>query len=1230
MWLGLATLSSTATAQSITIDGNPGDWPAVLNQPNYVSSFKVDANNTGDDQFTNGSQDPDPISGWGWSLGNTNDKGDITNAGAALIGSKLYFFGDRTAINGVAQIGFWFFKNGVGPVTVNGANVFSGSHAVGDLLVLSNFTDGGGNVNITILKWVGSGGNEGGGSLQTVSASLANANAAVNDQGYPVPSYPTWAYTPKSGSGYVQGSFFEGFVDLGNLNLDPCFTNFLLETRNSPSVNASLQDFAGGAFNTKPVAQVNSATRCSADPAVRLTASAQGGLAPLSYEWSGPGGFSATTQSIDVTAQGTYTVIVRGANGCASQPATGNVTVNATPTATAASATLCPATEGGTTATFDLTALENTVKGSQTGVSISWFSDAGLTNAITSPGAYSSATGTVYAKVSNTAAPACAASAAVSLAVNTVAPGSITGGGALCSPFDAPAFGSVGATGSGNVTYKWQQSTTSASAGFTDIGGATDPTYDAPAVTQTTWYRRVATSTLNGVACAATSNVLRVQPNSVSPGEIAGSSTVCVGGDPAAFSSPTAGSGAGNISYQWQRSTTSATTGFADIDGAILATYDAPGPINTTTWFRRVATSTLDGVQCSANSNALQVTPNSISPGSITGGGTGCSPYDAPVFGSVDATGSGDISYQWQQSTTSASAGFANIDGATDAVYDPGAVTQTTWFRRVATSTLNGVQCSDNSNALQVTPNSVVPGSIAGGGALCAPFNPAAFSNASNGSGSAPVTYQWQSKVGAGDWTNIDGATGPTYDAPAVTQTTLYRRVATSTLNGVQCSANSNELTVTPNAVAPGRINGGSTVCVGGDPAAFSNAAPGTGGGIITYQWQRSTTSATAGFADIGGATGETYDAPGPINVPTWFRRVATSTLGGVACSAPSDAVQVNVIVCGVKVCTLTQGGWSNDQGALCNNTSLRRLALINQLLGTTPLTIGIPASLQFPSSRSLTFGANQGQCIVDRMPAGGSAGAFPSGVAYTVDGVAGTCAGIPASILKNGKFNNVLIGQTLALSLNARLSSNLAGIPLSATMTTYSTINCTDNGFLSPTVTRTIAASVLQNLGTSRTVGGLLVLANRALSGQNYTANGATPSFSDISGAVAAINELFDNCRVISVAPSTSSLTASLTTTGPAAAQSVKAEAGLSTSLYPNPASADATITFSVAKSGRTVVEVYNALGARVAKLYDAEVQAGEVKSVTLHGEQLPSGTYFYRVSTAGQSKTNRFSLVK
>ncbi|MBF9236657.1 T9SS type A sorting domain-containing protein [Hymenobacter sp. BT683] len=96
--------------------------------------------------------------------------------------------------------------------------------------------------------------------------------------------------------------------------------------------------------------------------------------------------------------------------------------------------------------------------------------------------------------------------------------------------------------------------------------------------------------------------------------------------------------------------------------------------------------------------------------------------------------------------------------------------------------------------------------------------------------------------------------------------------------------------------------------------------------------------------------------------------------------------------------------------------------------------------------------------------------------------------------------------------------------------------------------------------------------------------------------------------------------------------AQSLSAplQGRIQTEAYPNPTSKDATINFSVPKSGHVVVSVYDALGRQVTTLFDGEAAAGEPKTVVLKGEHLGTGNYYYRIVANGQTKTSRISLAK
>ncbi|HMX40455.1 MAG TPA: hypothetical protein PKD78_09010, partial [Saprospiraceae bacterium] len=517
-------------------------------------------------------------------------------------------------------------------------------------------------------------------------------------------------------------------------------------------------------------------------------------------------------------------------------------------------------------------------------------------------------TTTTYRRVVISSNGCTAISNCVTVYINNVTGGELIYDQVICSGGDPVGYTqTIASTGTGTLTYQWQSSTTKTAGcdvGFTNIPGATGLTYDPPSgATYDLFYRRVTTSTLNGVACTAISNCLDAYVNNVTGGTVGNDQTFCLSGDPAPFTVLTAATGDGTLTYKWQSSTTSCTAGFTDIAGATGATYDAPAGLTTTTYYRRVTTSTLWGTPCTANSNCITVTINNVTAGVVGSDQTICSGGNPAAFTvTTPATGLGTLTYQWQSSTTSCSTGFADISGATSATYDaPAGLTTTTYYRRIVIAALNGVTCSFTSNCITVTINNVTGGALTSDQVVCTGGDPASFTQTTASTGSGTLTYQWQSSTTKSatcdvGFTNIPGATGITYDPPSgATSNLFYRRVTTSTLNGVACTAISNCLSVYVNNVTGGTVGSDQSFCSSGDPAPFTVLTASTGDGTLTYKWQSSTTSCTAGFTDIAGATSATYDAPAGLATTTYYRRVTTSTLYGTPCTATSNCITVTI-----------------------------------------------------------------------------------------------------------------------------------------------------------------------------------------------------------------------------------------------------------------------------------------------------------------------------------------------
>jgi hypothetical protein len=229
-----------------------------------------------------GSKDGKDITQWRWTTGSVPDKDELVAGYAALYtppgGKQIYFAANRYAVNGDAMIGAWFLQS---TVTTKSDGTFvdykgdPAKHKVGDVLVLSDFTRGGGNTIVQVYRVNGIGpatcpagsmstsAGAGDVCLEMVLQGESGSNGACNEAGvYPANSACAAtnpvstlsldpAFTPKSGpAGYYPAvGFFEGGLDLAAIGAaGSCFATVLLETRSSASIDAVLKDFKIGAF----------------------------------------------------------------------------------------------------------------------------------------------------------------------------------------------------------------------------------------------------------------------------------------------------------------------------------------------------------------------------------------------------------------------------------------------------------------------------------------------------------------------------------------------------------------------------------------------------------------------------------------------------------------------------------------------------------------------------------------------------------------------------------------------------------------------------------------------------------------------------------------------------------------------------------------------------------------------------------------------------------------------
>lgn len=84
----------------------------------------------------------------------------------------------------------------------------------------------------------------------------------------------------------------------------------------------------------------------------------------------------------------------------------------------------------------------------------------------------------------------------------------------------------------------------------------------------------------------------------------------------------------------------------------------------------------------------------------------------------------------------------------------------------------------------------------------------------------------------------------------------------------------------------------------------------------------------------------------------------------------------------------------------------------------------------------------------------------------------------------------------------------------------------------------------------------------------------------------------------------------------------------------YPNPFNPTTTIRFSTTVAGQARLELFNVLGRKVATIFDGQLSAGE-NSVEWdakddRGEDLASGIYFYRLTTANGNAAKKMALLR
>lgn len=425
----------------------------------------------------------------------------------------------------------------------------------------------------------------------------------------------------------------------------------------------------------------------------------------------------------------------------------------------------------------------------------------------------------------------------------------------------------------GIIKYQWESNENNA--GWVTINGANDVNYTVGLVYNTTSFRRYS---FDNCGNKAYSNIITFTTTSdIVPGVISpASQTINAGTSAAAITSATAASGgSGNLTYQWQSSLYE-RVGYTDIPGATSATY-SPGVLNQTMYYRRV---TVDAT-CK-NSKATESVVVFVNGGILTPGyfvtNSSCfftGKSTSPLVTAVEpAGGVSPYKIEWQSSTDNVN--FTTIPGATGSVYQPGLLTQSTYFRKKITDT-KGQVVYTGSEKISLVATELTPGVIAAtADVACLGSSPAPIISKGSAAGyGEKLSYQWQYKPASGSaWIDIPGQIREGFTPDPITEKTFFRRAAIDACGPNTRTVYSNEvsLDIRPALIAGAIKPTAQTIASGGTPIFLSSSEDPSGGtGSYTISWETDTL-AVGPWKQVPGASGAGYQPPA-LTQTTYYRR---------------------------------------------------------------------------------------------------------------------------------------------------------------------------------------------------------------------------------------------------------------------------------------------------------------------------------------------------------------------
>lgn len=400
------------------------------------------------------------------------------------------------------------------------------------------------------------------------------------------------------------------------------------------------------------------------------------------------------------------------------------------------------------------------------------------------------------------------------------------------------------------------------------------------------YFKRVAYAAGTNVCQNDTSTAIKIQVDTLPKRfAIGANQTICKGAVPNQL---TGKARAAQTKYHWL-SATAVAGPYTKVANATSNSY-TPTALKVPTWYRRIDTIGT----CFKISDSVKVSINdSLSKTRISGGDTVCLGATVAKLNGQTTPATALKGYNWQVSVGNTSS-FVDVSPVTtseDYLPNPSAAGTYYYVRQtLAADATAGKGCPDstsNSIVIKVDPP-VTPGTLSANAPNVCKNQVLKAGNitstlATGSTNSYSYTWQVSTTSAATGFVNIPANQNAATDKKDLDYTetitesnTYFRRIDSAGA----CFAITNVLTISgKDALKPGTIGKGDTVCYNATPGKIANltdAAGGTGSSL-NYQWQSSTDNVA--WKDVGSATQAELTFAQSLKANTYYRRRAAKGL---------------------------------------------------------------------------------------------------------------------------------------------------------------------------------------------------------------------------------------------------------------------------------------------------------------------------------------------------------------